>query len=174
MNLKISLASSVDVNKWQDDADVEDMLDVLIDANDHNFEQIGDNLDLAAGVKKDTSDLVVVNVARNKLKKFGSPTSKTSSPQKTTKNIENSNDKSSDVFRLLAAKIVERPQLKFPDKIDNGNGIFIPKIKSKPNALRKLDESLIRLEEGEGGYMNPYSYELQSLVVKGKLFYISV
>ena len=44
-------------------------------------------------------------------------------------------------FRFLMAKNIQRPQLKFKDKIDNSNTPFIPIIKSKPNALRPLEIS---------------------------------
>lgn len=37
------------------------------------------------------------------------------------------------------AKNIQRPQLRFKDKIDNSNTPFIPVIKRKPNALRPLE-----------------------------------
>jgi len=39
------------------------------------------------------------------------------------------------------AKNIQRPQLKFKDKIDNSNTPFIPIITRKPNALRPLEIS---------------------------------
>ena len=39
------------------------------------------------------------------------------------------------------AKNIQRPQLKFKDKVDNSNTPFIPIIKRKPNALRPLEIS---------------------------------
>lgn len=45
---------------------------------------------------------------------------------------------SSEMFRLLQAKNVARPQLKFKEKVDNSNTPFIPKIFIKPNALKPL------------------------------------
>ncbi len=44
----------------------------------------------------------------------------------------------SDTFRLLHAKNVARPQLKFKEKVDNSNTPFIPKIFIKPNAIKPL------------------------------------
>lgn len=44
-------------------------------------------------------------------------------------------------FRFLMAKNIQRPQLRFKDKIDNSNTPFIPIIKRKPNALRPLEIS---------------------------------
>lgn len=44
----------------------------------------------------------------------------------------------SEMFRLLHAKNVARPQLKFKEKVDNSNTPFIPKIFIKPNAMKSL------------------------------------
>lgn len=44
-------------------------------------------------------------------------------------------------FRFLMAKNIQRPQLRFKDKIDNSNTPFIPIIRRKPNALRPLEIS---------------------------------
>ncbi|MEQ2206931.1 hypothetical protein XENOCAPTIV_004916, partial [Xenoophorus captivus] len=44
----------------------------------------------------------------------------------------------SETFRLLHAKNVARPQLKFKEKVDNSNTPFVPKIFIKPNALKPL------------------------------------
>lgn len=44
----------------------------------------------------------------------------------------------SETFRLLHAKHVARPQLKFKEKVDNSNTPFIPKIFIKPNAIKPL------------------------------------
>ena len=44
----------------------------------------------------------------------------------------------SEMFRLLHAKNITRPQLKFKEKVDNSNTPFIPKIFIKPNAIKPL------------------------------------
>lgn len=44
----------------------------------------------------------------------------------------------SETFRLLHAKNITRPQLKFKEKVDNSNTPFIPKIFIKPNAVKPL------------------------------------
>ena len=41
-------------------------------------------------------------------------------------------------YRLLAARNIQRPQLKFKDKIDNSSRPFVPKLKEKFNALKSL------------------------------------
>lgn len=44
----------------------------------------------------------------------------------------------SETFRLLHAKNIVRPQLKFREKVDNSNTPFVPKIFIKPNAVKPL------------------------------------
>ena len=41
-------------------------------------------------------------------------------------------------FRMMHAKNVSRPQLKFKEKVDNTNTPFVPIIKHKPNAQKPL------------------------------------
>lgn len=50
-----------------------------------------------------------------------------------------SQDSDVSKYRLLAARNITRPQLKFKDKIDNSNKPFIPQIDYKPNALESLE-----------------------------------
>ena len=40
-----------------------------------------------------------------------------------------------------------RPQLKFKDKIDNSSAPFVPKLITKPNALKPLPDALINLHQ---------------------------
>lgn len=47
------------------------------------------------------------------------------------------------------AKNIQRPQLRFKDKIDNSNTPFIPVIKRKPNALRPLEMGEQEKNRGE-------------------------
>lgn len=49
------------------------------------------------------------------------------------------------MFRLLHAKNVARPQLKFKEKVDNSNTPFIPKIFVKPNAVKALPSCKTKL-----------------------------
>lgn len=48
----------------------------------------------------------------------------------------------SETFRLLHAKNIIRPQLRFREKIDNSNTPFLPKIFVKPNAQKPLPRAL--------------------------------
>ncbi|ETE69343.1 Exosome component 10, partial [Ophiophagus hannah] len=47
-------------------------------------------------------------------------------------------------FRLLHAKNIVRPQLKFREKVDNSNTPFVAKLFVKPNALRPLPQVLLK------------------------------
>ncbi|TNN87706.1 Exosome component 10 [Liparis tanakae] len=97
----------------------------------------------------------------------------------------------SETFRLLHAKNVARPQLKFKEKVDNSNTPFIPKIFIKPNATKALSSyftnKLIRKqrpedldvpaaladlihqqrtqEHVEDMFAHPYQYELDHFTV---------
>jgi len=54
--------------------------------------------------------------------------------------LQASDTRRSETFRLLQAKNITRPQLKFKevDKVDNSNVPFVPKIFIKPNATKPL------------------------------------
>lgn len=43
-----------------------------------------------------------------------------------------------ETFHLLHAKNIQRPQLKFKEKVDNSNTPAVSKIFIKPNALKPL------------------------------------
>ncbi|KAG8142389.1 putative Exosome component 10 isoform 2 protein [Naja naja] len=47
-------------------------------------------------------------------------------------------------FRLLHAKNIVRPQLKFREKVDNSNTPFVAKLFVKPNALKPLPKALLK------------------------------
>lgn len=52
--------------------------------------------------------------------------------------LQGSDPRRSETFRLLQAKNITRPQLKFKEKVDNSNVPFVPKIFIKPNATKPL------------------------------------
>ena len=56
--------------------------------------------------------------------------------------VQNKNSGQSS-FKLLLAKNIQRPQLKWLDKIDNSNTPFTPYIKTKPNAVKPLEEGTV-------------------------------
>ena len=52
---------------------------------------------------------------------------------------QNSGSPSLSQYKLLTARNIQRPQVKFRDKIDNENRPFVPRITEKPNALKSLE-----------------------------------
>ncbi|KAK2163369.1 hypothetical protein LSH36_81g07020 [Paralvinella palmiformis] len=154
-------------------ADTEEKFDVLVDTNDQLLEKVGILLDEAAGLRKKENPLVVATATVKSKKPLSGIWNKKTPLSKTGAVGAN--------FRLLAAKNIQRPQVKFKDKIDNSFRPFVPKIRSKPNALKSLSESLQinkdSIEDNEEGYEfpHPYGYELQqwtplpSQLEKGKI-----
>lgn len=64
-------------------------------------------------------------------------------------------------YRLLSAKNITRPQLKFKEKIRNKPGPFVPKIKEKPHSLKPL-AILVELNDfGDEEFSHPYEFELE-------------
>ncbi|XP_053378840.1 exosome component 10-like [Mercenaria mercenaria] len=151
-NVKVSLGSASGA------ADIEDKMDLLMDANDQILERVGTWLDEASGIKKDDSSLVIATAT---------PKQQTSASW----NKKSPGASSTPSFKLLSARNIQRPQMKFKDKVDNRALPFIPIIKHKPNALKSLEESL-RLSEGvtpemaekpDFKYPHPYQFELDQL-----------
>lgn len=112
------------------DPDSDELLDSLVEANDLLLEQVDTSLDEAAGLKSNKTNQTVAGAPGQQ----GTPI--VSSWNRARKDTPGRNDTS---FRFLMAKNIQRPQLKFKDKIDNSNTPFIPIIKRKPNALRPLE-----------------------------------
>ncbi|XP_074538429.1 exosome complex component 10 [Halichoeres trimaculatus] len=105
---------------------VEERFDLVVDSNDAILERAGILLDEADGVNRSQQPVMPAG--------FQPPKIVVSSW-----NRKGSGSGSrAEMFRLLHAKNVARPQLKFKEKIDNSNTPFIPKIFIKPNALKPL------------------------------------
>lgn len=66
--------------------------------------------------------------------------------------------------RLLAGKLIERPQSYFKDKIDNSQKPWEPRLKYKHNLLKPLDIHLIESENGPV-FNHPYEFELDKFKV---------
>ncbi|XP_054857714.1 exosome component 10 isoform X2 [Eublepharis macularius] len=112
--------------------ELEDKLDLLVDANDAILERVGILLDEAAGVNKNQQPILPSGLQLPKTI-ISSWNRKSGEANKRTK---------SETFRLLHAKNIARPQLKFREKVDNSNTPFVPKLFVKPNALKPLPEAL--------------------------------
>uniref|UniRef100_A0A7M4FTQ0 Exosome complex component 10 n=1 Tax=Crocodylus porosus TaxID=8502 RepID=A0A7M4FTQ0_CROPO len=113
--------------------ELEDKFDLLVDSNDAILERVGILLDEAAGVNKNQQPVLPAGLQLPET--IVSSWNRKSAEAKRTK---------SETFRLLHAKNITRPQLKFGEKIDNSNTPFIPKLFVKPNALKPLPEALAK------------------------------
>ncbi|XP_032228856.1 exosome component 10 isoform X2 [Nematostella vectensis] len=108
--------------------DVDDLYESLVEANDTLLEEVDTSLDEASGLSKNRKPIL-------------SPAVRQGGPMVSSWNRKTRDNNNKDGnFRLLLAKNIQRPQMKFKDKIDNSNTPFIPIIKYKPNALKPLDQ----------------------------------
>ncbi|XP_053256922.1 exosome component 10 isoform X3 [Podarcis raffonei] len=115
--------------------ELEDKFDMLVDANDAILERVGMLLDEAAGVNKNQQPILPSGLQPPKTIVSSWNRKQTGEANKRTK---------SETFRLLHAKNIVRPQLKFREKVDNSNTPFVPKLFVKPNALKPLPEVLLK------------------------------
>ncbi|NXP10047.1 EXOSX protein, partial [Thinocorus orbignyianus] len=114
--------------------ELEDKFDMLVDSNDVILERVGILLDEAAGVNKNQQPVLPAGLQP--------PQTIISSWNR--KAGESHKRAPPETFRLLHAKNISRPQLKFREKIDNSNTPFVPKLFIKPNALKPLPEALTK------------------------------
>uniref|UniRef100_M3YYC0 Exosome complex component 10 n=2 Tax=Mustela putorius furo TaxID=9669 RepID=M3YYC0_MUSPF len=112
--------------------ELEDKFDLLVDTNDVILERVGILLDEASGVNKNQQPVLPA----------GLQVPKTIVSSWNRKAGEYSKKTKSETFRLLHAKNIVRPQLKFREKVDNSNTPFLPKIFIKPNAQKPLPQAL--------------------------------
>ncbi|XP_024915065.1 exosome complex component 10 isoform X2 [Cynoglossus semilaevis] len=159
---------------------LEERYDLVVDSNDVILERAGILLDEADGVNRSQQPVMPAG--------FQPPKIVVSSW-----NRKGSGSGSrSETFRLMHAKNITRPQLKFKEKIDNSNTPFVPKIFTKPHAMkplpsyftsqqnRKDDQSvpsaladLIHQQRTqqhvEDMFAHPYQYELDHLMIPESL-----
>ncbi|XP_043079971.1 exosome component 10 isoform X2 [Puntigrus tetrazona] len=160
---------------------LEDRFDLVVDANDAILEKVGILLDEASGVSSTQQPVMPAGYQPPKIvvsswnRKGGESREKT--------------------FHLLHAKNIQRPQLKFKDKVNNSNTPFVSKIFIKPNAVKPLPSYFtnkhIRKERPEDldvpaaladfihqqrtkehvddMFSHPYQYELNHLVMPESL-----
>ncbi|NXF97615.1 EXOSX protein, partial [Eubucco bourcierii] len=114
--------------------ELEDKFDILVDSNDVILERVGILLDEAAGVNKNQQPILPAGLQPPQTI-ISSWNRKAGESQKRTQ---------PETFRLLHAKNISRPQLKFQEKIDNSNTPFVPKLFIKPNALKPLPQALTK------------------------------
>uniref|UniRef100_A0A9J8D6A7 Exosome complex component 10 n=1 Tax=Cyprinus carpio carpio TaxID=630221 RepID=A0A9J8D6A7_CYPCA len=101
---------------------LEDRFDLVVDSNDAILEKVGILLDEASGVSRSQQPVMPAGYQ----------------PPKIVVSSWNRRVGFSETFHLLHAKNIQRPQLKFKDKVDNSNTPFVSKIFIKPNAVKPL------------------------------------
>ncbi|RUS73284.1 hypothetical protein EGW08_018957, partial [Elysia chlorotica] len=149
-----------------DSVELDDQFDVLMDANDQILERAGSSLDEASGIRKEETKLVISSLSVNQPRASSS----------WNKKAQTSSGKSPVSYSLMTARNIQRPQLRFKDKIDNSNLPFKPTLREKPNPVKPLEESL-KLPEGvqpedvekpDFNYPNPYLPEMEALTPSPK------
>ncbi|KAK2885832.1 hypothetical protein QQF64_020709 [Cirrhinus molitorella] len=159
---------------------LEDRFDLVVDSNDAILEKVGILLDEASGV---STQQPVMPAG------YQPPKIVVSSWNRRGGNRRD------ETFHLLHAKNIQRPQLKFKERVDNSNTPFVSKIFIKPNAVKPLPsyfaDKHIRKERPEDldvpaaladfihqertkehvddMFSHPYQYELDHLVMSDSL-----
>ncbi|KAM3872398.1 spermidine synthase [Diretmus argenteus] len=162
---------------------LEERFDLVVDSNDIVLERVGILLDEAGGVNRSQKPVMPAG--------FQPPKIVVSSWNRQGSH----SGRGSETFKLLHAKNIIRPQLKFKEKVDNSNTPFIPKIFVKPNAIKPLPfyftNKQIRKERPEDldvpaaladfihqqrtqehvedMFAHPYQYELDHLTIPERL-----
>ncbi|CAH8841773.1 unnamed protein product [Trichobilharzia szidati] len=142
---------------------IEEKFTSIVDANDRVLEKLTMAMDFEEDPKRKASfleskadDLVVAVHRRNK----------TSLEWLKNKNLGEGNDESTEAsdgaIRLLSSKNIVRPQALFSRPPDNSHLPFRPLIKSKPNCIVSLSESLPEHIEEMEEYPHPYQPELEA------------
>uniref|UniRef100_A0A9J7YVI8 Exosome complex component 10 n=1 Tax=Cyprinus carpio carpio TaxID=630221 RepID=A0A9J7YVI8_CYPCA len=148
---------------------LEDRFDLVVDSNDAILEKVGILLDEASGVSRSQQPVMPAGYQ----------------PPKIVVSSWNRRVGFSETFHLLHAKNIQRPQLKFKDKVDNSNTPFVSKIFIKPNAVKPLPSCECERPEDldvpaaladfihqqrtqehvDDMFSHPYQYELDHLVM---------
>jgi len=132
-----------------------DLMDILGDANDTMFERIHTSLDEAAGIRRQADPLLLEVSQAHVNKVSGSWNNFNRAPG----SRHQARQEASPV-RLLAAKNVLRPQMKFAQLIDNSTNPFQPRLQEKPHSLKPLS-ILVEYDEAGGElFSHPYIYEI--------------
>ncbi|XP_013110735.2 exosome component 10 [Stomoxys calcitrans] len=140
----------------------DEQFEMLLECNDALFERLQTNLDELAGIKKPPQTIVVesrISASASSGKGAGSW------------NLKNNEASPTLAARLITAKNIARPQVKFQIPVDNSaDKPFTPRIKEKPNSLKPL---AILPEYDDAGnivsYLHPYEFELLKFEVPNSL-----
>uniref|UniRef100_A0A8C1WLV9 Exosome complex component 10 n=1 Tax=Cyprinus carpio TaxID=7962 RepID=A0A8C1WLV9_CYPCA len=154
---------------------LEDRFDLVVDSNDAILEKVGILLDEASGVSRTQQPVMPAGYQ----------------PPKIVVSSWNrrGGERRDETFHLLHAKNIQRPQLKFKEKVDNSNTPFVSKIFIKPNAVKPLPSCECERPEDldvpaaladfihqqrtqehvDDMFSHPYQYELDHLVMPESL-----
>lgn len=125
---------------------------MVLECNDAMLERIGSNLDELAGIKKNPQTIVVESCISSHPagSKAGSWNFK-------------GNDARPMAARLITAKNIARPQIKFKIPVDNSAVTpFVPNLKYKPNSLKPL--SLLPEYDDEGIIIRCVKYKKKNIL----------
>nr|CAD7587790.1 unnamed protein product [Timema genevievae] len=136
--------------------DMDEQLDLVVDANDTILEHVANNLDEMDGIRRNPEVELIEAAIAPTISGSWNVNKQMVVPNVHRPNHGNHSSTAAPTVRLLTAKNIERPQVKFKDRLDNSSAPFEPRIKDKPNALKPLS---ILLEMSENGD-HPYEYEL--------------
>ena len=145
--------------KGQVPGNVPDMLELLTEANDQILEKINTHLDEAEGIRKEADPLLMAVAKQQEALKASTNISG-------SWNKRNSSSATPDKLnvKLLTARNVSRPQIKFKDLVDNSTKtVFIPRLKDKPFSKKPLSILPEYDDLGKEFYSHPYLYELDLL-----------
>ena len=109
----------------------DEQFEMLLECNDAILERLNSNLDEMAGIKKNQQTIVV----ETHLNTGGA--SQVSGRGAGSWNLKK-NEASPMSARLITAKNIARPQIKFQIPVDNSSHPFVPRLGDKPNSLKPL------------------------------------
>jgi len=147
--------------KLSSNADVSELVDILSDCNDSILERVSLHLDEAAGIRKEADPLLLEVSTKFIIQGSGSWNNFNRAVGTGRREKENGGDNSQPV-KLLTAKNIVRPQLKFSKFIDNSEKTsFIPRLTEKPHALKPLSILVEYTDSGTEFYSHPYLFEME-------------
>ncbi|KAF9189342.1 exosome nuclease subunit [Haplosporangium sp. Z 767] len=139
-------AGGVEVEELKEADDMKDRFDIIVDVVDNMLEKVD----------------VVIDEMKAPRKKGSSTISQSAPMVALAKNNKLE-------YKLIHAQNIARPQLRFPDPVDNSSAPFIRKIKYKPNAKVDLNYGMDRSATADSSSSelieqpHPYEYEITHL-----------
>lgn len=146
LSIMTSLVKSQGVRETFETKELEEKFDLLADVNDAILENVSNYIDEASGVKKPEENLVFITKANSINTSWNR---KEFSPNTQRQNCV-----------LLGAKNIQRPQMKFKDKVDNSNSPFVPILTEKPHSIKPL-AVILEKSGDEEHFCHPYEWEIE-------------